>query len=489
MPTIWGRLIHLDSIFRCHYEWAMEVLTRSGSASLWVYGTIPWEEQYMASGLLSEYWTRIQRLTVIVDASLFLGEMDPDTFSYGEGIIQYWEVFQRPAPQLEVFTMQYNESSSSVTSINPKTVCLFNNDAPVLKELAIVGMKYAQSGLWISKLRSLTLTHLFQIPQIFTILSSIRLLESLKIVGTSSKEGIYLDLPILKLPKLTQLSLSGNYWVILPLIDRIIPQAGCSLHLFLETMKRWTFNPADITMLEREHLELIQRKATEYLQRYLLAHPATRLSIDVQDEYVHLSDLSHTVGQDSAFTIDGVFNKDSGPSIIEQISRHEYLSNVNKMSLHLNVTPPHSSCLSGLPSSLRSLSELETSENTLKYLINQESRADGVFPVLRTLKLTHLYPAKSQSRNIWNFLKQQIGGGSPITVLDFTLLPYHLLYDMEYLDSIPGLTMVKWLLPGTGLVQYECGSGKPTNLCFKNTSKTKQQRVDFEEEVDEWYRY
>ncbi|KAH9474374.1 hypothetical protein JR316_0012832 [Psilocybe cubensis] len=158
-------------------------------------------------------------------------------------------------------------------------------------------------------------------------------------------------------------------------------------------------------------------------------HRPEELTIYSRNDYIQ---LTHPAG----LLINGTFTHGSGPQIIKQIS------------IQLDISRTYSTSLSALPSSLTSLLQLKTDEDTLQYF--NDDIGGRIFPSLRFLKLTPL-SAKSVNdlEHLWEFLNQQLCGGSPVSVLDLTRLRPLQVYGIavNYMESRVGLAKMRWVLP------------------------------------------
>ncbi|PPQ80596.1 hypothetical protein CVT25_001558 [Psilocybe cyanescens] len=121
-PALWGMVFELDLLAQDDNRWRKLMMDRAKNSRLCINGTIrgghPGSRAFFVN-LLHNHWPRIRRFDVFVeDHYLF----EPET----------WDVFQRPALQLEIFKLYFEKEESAIFSISDHPI--FSNNAPVLRE-------------------------------------------------------------------------------------------------------------------------------------------------------------------------------------------------------------------------------------------------------------------------------------------------------------------------------------------------------------------
>lgn len=170
-PTIWGRLLDLDSLQWGTKRWRREVLRRSGpSTSLWIFASSLDQRRRSATkvkaflfSILEDHWERVERLVISMDVT----KIHPS----------HWRAIYTPAPRLQVFDVKfYGIDSKNLPSLDP----LFNDVAPLLHTFCVQDIKFRCQAPWLSVLRSLHINSSLTIADLLKALGMMPLLTALR---------------------------------------------------------------------------------------------------------------------------------------------------------------------------------------------------------------------------------------------------------------------------------------------------------------------
>ncbi|KDR80929.1 hypothetical protein GALMADRAFT_222530 [Galerina marginata CBS 339.88] len=268
--SLWGCVIELRCLLQERNEWREEVIKRAGQSFLSIKGEVvdhPSNFQEFVFKLLMDLWPRIRKLDIEVKSL--------DWF-----LKSSWQVFQRPAPHLQVFKVYlYTRRAPLPDTSGSKR--FFSDHAPLLQEfnlypncLPIIRLR----APWLSHIRKLSLHRPcpLTIDEILDMLPAMPLLEVLDIqtVFTGVEQQQLSTRPCITLPRLAQLICHENDTLsCFYLLYHILPASGCIPYV-------QTDSAADLTV---EEVTLIRRVLVRYVQNYFTVNPVA-LCLSVNEE-------------------------------------------------------------------------------------------------------------------------------------------------------------------------------------------------------------
>ncbi|KAF9560117.1 hypothetical protein CPC08DRAFT_762905 [Agrocybe pediades] len=208
---IWGRLIDMDYLTgRNTDSWMKEVVSRTGTALLWMYGTVDYQFpcDHFLFHFLRENWGRVQMLVVI------------ESPHYLEHRKKMWDFLHRPAPRLQWVDLKlWFEDTEFLSRL------LFADNAPLLTDFRIGNIrKFSTDTSWISNLCDVRFTYAFHPSEILEALRRIPRLKYLEVFignGAVDYRG-----PMIILPRLRMLQFhAGNFTHAGTFLQHIAPSA------------------------------------------------------------------------------------------------------------------------------------------------------------------------------------------------------------------------------------------------------------------------
>ncbi|PPQ86202.1 hypothetical protein CVT25_006906 [Psilocybe cyanescens] len=488
-PSIWGRLIHLDSLDQKNNHWREELLRRTQSSPLWVTGNVTGSTENPTPVRVFFYyllqnpkcWERIEKLEIIVH-----GEDTSDSV---------WNTFLTPAPNLRIFEIYFPNVREPLfqNTISPNSnKRLFGNHAPRLLEFHADGIEFAVDSSWLSNLREIATPSRLTVPEILDLLLHMPLLESFFLQFSEATEewlpsGI---LPHIELPALTIMLLTNSLATCSTLLEHMYPAKTCSLALTTNSYYAKKFISKDV-------LRSLKQNLPRYIHNYFSTYISTRIRLRFFDDVFHFEDESHRHTHHIFFTV-CIYTKADSSEASENKVLTDFLlqvfakcaldspsrfSSVTELSLDMRYAdttslPYFHSMLSSFPS----VRNLKTNEDSVVFLCSlfnlQQDEATGnrpstLFPHLQVLELTYLDPdhyllPDTIPGALLPFLKLKKESGQPINTLDLRLCGSDTLRDIEFLEEIEGLEVLT--LEGAVEESYICGSGMPDKLRFRTRS-------------------
>jgi len=217
--TLWGRLVLLTPSKK--QEWLEEILKRSGCSPLWVEALLGDTIEQLTS-VADNYWERIELLDISGTAI---------RLSYHEEDLL--KVLSRPAPFLRSFSL-INADHNMRRSISFQNhESLFALDAPLLRSLVTDVIVLPHQSALFSNLRELSWRLYGTIREMLNCLRNMPNIETLTLKRTIMEEiidrNVLDDLPLISLPRLTQLSMMlSSLEAFVALFDRITSSStGC----------------------------------------------------------------------------------------------------------------------------------------------------------------------------------------------------------------------------------------------------------------------
>ncbi|PPQ71733.1 hypothetical protein CVT26_007644 [Gymnopilus dilepis] len=262
-PSIWARVLDIRQLVKISSAGQAEILSRTGSAPLWVSAKIAGRGEagdLLSVSLIRDHWSRIERLKLSI--------------SHLDGR-ELWPVLARPAPILRTF--EVSTSQKGIMDTNGSETPLFSDHAPALSTFMGECLPLNLSAPWLQGIRQLCLGFHLSTFDILTCLQSTPQLEIL-ITRTvsSSNTNRSTHLPTVTLPKLVKL-----YFQYVDLQDCMtllrgikIPES-CSIVCFAD--RSGVSKRSDIDILSKLLKEAVP-ELSSYLQRFIQVH-SSKISV------------------------------------------------------------------------------------------------------------------------------------------------------------------------------------------------------------------
>ncbi|KDR74020.1 hypothetical protein GALMADRAFT_212209 [Galerina marginata CBS 339.88] len=456
-PSLWGRLIDLDTLNQPTDNWRNEIMRRAGSAYLWITGHIlqlPTPSQTFFFSILTDRncWNRIQRIVVDVQ------DIDPAD--------SRWDALCYPAPSLEVFRMSFALANPDIlpilhphrTSNSAHYGSLFANNAPSLREFDARKIYFAPDVTWLSQLRHIFFPPWFPVSHVLKLLQKMPHLQSLQppeffqpLPGISP-ENHKVDPPHLHLPNITKFNIVATLDHCQAFMKHITPAPGCG----------FSFIPMGPPLSENSPLGMIDLHLAKHMHNYFKIHPPTALRFECSRGIVNLqldevSDLHYS---EYAFLV-YVFAWDGIPFdlfclLLDSISSSQpYFTSLENLSLDLYrfTKPALYASLRSTLDAMASVTTLRTNGESVRVLLNLElsHAVNGgrsiLFPALRTLQIIYialgrvdqLNPKSGDADAILLFMRIRRQASIPTFKLDFSGYPSHPLRDITVEEELKGL--------------------------------------------------
>lgn len=502
-PSIWGRLIHLDSLDLKSNHWRQEVLRRTRSSPLWVSGNVTGSCEYPTPLRLYFYsllydpsrWERIEKLNIIVHGSDISDSA--------------WTTFFLPAPNLQIFEVYFPHITNPLfqDTVSPNSrKRLFGNYAPALLEFHGDGVEFAVDSTWLANLHEIAIPSRLTVPEILELLLHMPLLESFFLQFSEATEewlpsGIRSQV---ELPALTILLLTNSLATCSTLLEHIYPAKTCSLSLTTNSFY-------DRKLISKDVLRSLKQHLPRYIHNYFGTYTSKHLRLRFFDDVFHFEDESHRHVHHIFFTL-CIYTKADSPSLDKSESQNltdfllqifakcasdapSQFSSITELSLDMRHAENTSlQYFHSMLSSFPSVQHLKTNEDSIVFLLSlaklQKDETTGtarsmLFPCIQTLQLTYLDPdyfalPGSTSGSLLPFFKLRKESGHPINTLDLKLCGSDTLRDIGFLEEIEGLEVQS--LEDAGEVSYVCGSGMPDKLRFRTRGGWKPPTLASEEQ-------
>ncbi|KDR68520.1 hypothetical protein GALMADRAFT_256747 [Galerina marginata CBS 339.88] len=455
-PSIWGRLIDLESLVLIQPRWRAEVLRRTGGSNLTVKGKIngerPTEQEFFTS-VLRDYWPRIQSLIVWTSGMPSISN-------------PIWECLRRPAPVLQIFHLMPLQ-----TSTNADIGALFANNAPKIHDFRSqsIKLKFVPSVPWLTHIRRLDVTH----PQPMPVQNWLQVLENMPQIEFLNLTWTF-DIPRdtetsvqLHLPNLRDIRLCDSLRSCAVFAAQIIPAPGCRFGMTSDFGAPRVPLPQDVTFA-RQHL-------SRYIKNWFIDNTVTGFSlsithidIDIHEYLDQPPDLLPTLNLSSVrpgelhtlFPFLDIFSScDFGTITTFQfcISLYPYQSldsYIGRFLLSLQAVETLHSNRDGL----HYLSLLE------EVLLEAEHRYPALphlfFPRLRTVKVlrkphtvSDMYDLSARdAQSFLAFLDSRRGSQTPVEVLDLT--------DWNHFEAVDEFNVIAGLK-----VIYNAGQEIQEHMC------------------------
>ena len=252
-PSLWGRVISLDELNQVRDDWRTEVLRRTKTSALHIFGILEdMRTLDFVLSLMDTQWSRIRRLELDTIASLPVH------------VDNRWQTILRPAPLLQSFVLDIQKAPHAAQTSPGKR--LFGGHAPHLCTFVPSAIDYNLQGSWKSTLRRLELTskHPFTIPRLIEALKSMKQLEYLQLnpngfEGNLNDSNQLMRSPYVRLPHLEYFQMEyARFWTAISLLEHIYPAPGCALN----------FSTLDLEIPTEERFGELQRVVSRYTENY-----------------------------------------------------------------------------------------------------------------------------------------------------------------------------------------------------------------------------
>ncbi|KDR68310.1 hypothetical protein GALMADRAFT_272715 [Galerina marginata CBS 339.88] len=458
-PSIWASLIDIDLLNTTTEDWSDEVMRRTGSSLLSVKGNIllPLKtSRSLLSDLLANHWSRIQEFTMWIA---------PDALDSSLLDI-FWD---KPAPNLEKFSLGYNYSFVMRLEHSKQRRTLFLGHAPLLRFFHCKILDFdIHRASWISQLRILTLSSPLNFVDVLDVLSRTPHLESLVIdsdVASAPTPPSCRHNEIV-LPHLHYIQIESLLRNSLILLERIVLSLACDLYLVTKDYDPRKFNGADFTSIH----PVISRYVESYFN-----------STNVVDFTIAMTGASFIV---FPFTRDKTIGRvgmvppfglnitcypalppESTALLLSTFSARQ-LASVTTLDLLSNGTcdlSPADPMFIGLILSFVAVETLTVSESSIE-LLNALSLDNAlVFPGVKTVKLKYLTEATLKfDETIVLFLSRRKDAGVPVHEFDISNWTSKEAINWDFLDEVRGLRVV-WKANDI-FYEHVCGSGGSERL-------------------------
>jgi len=475
-PSIWGNMININALAQSSEEWRKQVMLRTGSAELTVYGTIYSNKtaSRFLQTLLDQYWSRISIFRVSIWQPSELAE-------------DVWRIlWTSTAPSLRTFVLHIYSNSYDL-HLPPMPMLLqgsplFSNTAPLLRMFICPKIHFDLRDNWVSQL---SVMHL---PQKCTVQSALNILRGCPRVQYLSYQpnpdlshnlgGNMPDLKSTNLLHLRQLTISGTFDQCVGLVTHINPGTSSLLTMWLDSEERME---QDISYVNMNNLAKI---LAPYTRSALLENGKKYLKLNLSPDFpftslaVHLR-TRHWRKKGRAIALLDFGRISSYPLMISifklllDVLSSCNLASVSAFELHLGVDElPNDvyKTLEHILSSLTSLQRLYITGAGLRIIENLPPNRVLLLASLEKVTLRYAEPINQSFEELCestlSVLRRAKQEAIFPVVLDITDILHNVrsLMDWRPLDEIDGLKVV-WHKPG--YQEYICGSGRPEKLLIR----------------------
>ncbi|KAF4612749.1 hypothetical protein D9613_011858 [Agrocybe pediades] len=421
-PSVWGRLLYIQSFERTADEWRKAVISRVGDAPLWIIGIVSDSTRPFILSVLQKKWHSVQVL-VMRDKDLPDGKLS-----------SAWSFLEREAPTLEVFNVWTNSLRLDAQHIPPLSP-LFRNAAPRLVSFVMSEPFHLTLPIpWLANLHTITFNRKLQsVSTILSALKSTPRLKHLYILGDSTPRTIYTedgDVDKLHLPLLETLAIR----------DRSPKQKDLILLLESITLapRQNTLRTLDLPPVVDQRLHCL---ITKWIHAYMDSSPPRHLVLtdcneesDILEIEMRTSQHREAEGMVAGLALDGNF-----PLAIKNIAQSPRFHAIETLDVLLG---PARWPLRPLYEAIRSVTHLTAIGSGIGALFH-DMQQFSLFPHLRTIYLPNHLPG-TNSKSLMNFLEYRASVGSPVSVLELTQASVEFVSGVhkERLARIPGLTVM-----------------------------------------------
>ncbi|KAF9554166.1 hypothetical protein CPC08DRAFT_753835 [Agrocybe pediades] len=442
--SVWGRLVDLDYLQQGTDEWKDLILSRAGSALLWITGRISLSTWRFVVALLDEKWENVQILDVWESRVAFL---------YPEGTGAF---FGRPAPNLESLSIRlYNRWPF------PKTFTLFSDVAPRLTEIeASFFLNINSTFTWLSQIHRITFHTSYANSNILSLLKWMPQLKCLRIYRAYSNtvlginQGVDRDDPAsVCLPQLQSLQLFGPQSDLIPFLELIKPSPMCSITVS-STISSAPGNVQDSNDGVQAPLSRFYRALFPWILAYIKGRAPRDMSLqaDVFEHFTMHDACKMFNLEKEHLKIEIALDNHCHAAIAELGTWSESFSSVKQLIVciednHDALVPIYKAFTSVTELTLEAM---HVAVGLAALHADAEEEASILFPQLRSLRVMLVSKALSNNDipkivlDIVNFVKNRAGVGFPLSCLDFLVVDPRITIldaDKELLQKLPGLTV------------------------------------------------
>ncbi|KJA18536.1 hypothetical protein HYPSUDRAFT_205354 [Hypholoma sublateritium FD-334 SS-4] len=445
-PTLWARLIDFDALYDLNKnKWARELIRRSEESPLWLKAEHEehWnhtfnnphvhQSQIFFLSILDKHWKRIQKIDLNSEVLRHIDVLSGPIY--------------RPAPLLDMFCIQSSSDISERGSKMHRFVELFSGSAPVLRTFFASFLRFDCNVAWLHNLHSLQLGAVqlggvFDICDIFTVLSATHNLEHLK-VSSSNKIVPHVSRPVC-LRNLKDLTLHLSFEEMAFTLDNLTIPTGCTLNL--NTFPRDA--PEGWEDKFESKLLTVMHSLSRASRRYFQSCPVKILSIKCTEEAMQMFNaICDGDMNDSQFSILCIYFLPCPKNAADMYSAFYFpeFASIEELRLEYAVLTPSARDLAFIQhfSSVTSLYAYEQLFDHLTavqlHLSKSTRRKTILFPQLQriTIRPMHTFhkariPTRTVGNDIVMFILARIEDGHPISVIDLRLcgslpsrLPFH----------------------------------------------------------------
>ncbi|KDR70662.1 hypothetical protein GALMADRAFT_880574 [Galerina marginata CBS 339.88] len=434
-PSLWARVLDIDLLCQKKEEWRKEVMRRTGTAPLHFRvcdDRSSWFQtpETAAAWLLGEHWTRIRSLDL--DFSWY--------FTRNKDV--WLELFQRPAPSLEVFKFAWPCTEPPGYLYGPDFV-LFSQQAPSLRTLGATNMRLDLTTFPLPNLRELILHSTVVAADLLKALSHMPVLEVLEPKTDRPFRRVRVNqdasLPTVLLPRLASIKFRVLHSVDIALsfLEHIIPANSCALRF----EGKYT---DELPGIGSEDLH------GRVLSKYSKSSPELGTNISLE---INLAPYRFLFGMNLSYRDRFSFSIESGEGSLPEGSISTLLSSftvvrldtIRKLVLQLDFEAKDSLSpeITKFIISLVAVEEFQTDPPTLNSLLHIQGDTTAVImPSLRTLWIYNIGEQDAyQLVIVADFVNARIKLGSPVDTLT-VLMGRSVMVDVEPLRKlVPGLAV------------------------------------------------
>lgn len=475
--SLWAKVIVFPELGRKTDAWRSEVLRRTGQSFLHVRGYNMGEEEatQFLIFLFENHWTRIRKLDI--DIQLDCG---PPTL-----VETISCAFQRPSPNLEYFQASiWGHSEADPEELFFTKSRAFSDEAPSLRYFDAERVRLSSCPLpnWMSQLRSLRFTCPFTAGELLGALTSMPLLESLKLYssalyiknqtnlvdGRATSLVKTSNLPRPGLPRLQRIDIETcdelEFVESIAVLDHIYPASSCFLRFRVDNLKPTPRNVSAVTRTLAKYHGLMPE----------LRDPYDNLDLRFGKKTIHFQSDSVNLDYEERFDVAVSFREDL--DIVCNFcdsSLWQMLNKVHKLHLYDISPSPTGPDISRPFSSLTSTKELVTDHSSLRNILDLPYiDHTKLFPSLKTLNFVDM--SSSYTSFVHAFLLHRKWLGLSISTFQLGMFRPNTVGDLTVLDDVVGLR-VEWRSDGwrdeSRDYHYICGSGNPSSLNFGEISE------------------
>ncbi|KAF8881156.1 hypothetical protein CPB84DRAFT_256218 [Gymnopilus junonius] len=317
-----------------------------------------------------------------------------------------------------------------------------------------------------SNIRDIRVDQAFDVSELLNALVNMPLLERLHLtfLRNDHPDWLFQDRSYVILQHLELLHIYGPLTTWFPIVKVIKPAAGCSISI----RSNPTMADGRIPNLENSTSEHL----IDYIHTAVAPHTPSRILLKCRNgthsQEVRVDIDTMEVPQNISIYLE--YYDTLSRTLIDYLSSFLMSKPIKEAVLEISgLEGLLNAQLKTLLRSLSFISFLETSEDTLDFIISADNRK--CFPTLRSLKLSSIRPQTAWRRYpegpIMALLQHRKEIGLPIAILDLTACQTSKFYDMDYLDRIIDLEVRYTHLSNQTDIHYRCGTGTPEVLKFE----------------------